>query len=269
MNYAAPPSRDSQVALENIDDFYSAMLEYYDELFPLDPAAAGFFSALKQEIASSSTILPPPMCRYLGVGCATGNLENQLAGEGFDVTGMDRNASMIETAKRRMKRGFSTIRFFELSSIDMKRFLKKGSFNIVACLENTLPYISDETLLRKFFYDAHELLAPGGKLVIHTLNYDYLRDVHPVILPERSSIRVSLSRTLIPSEEGRVLLDASLELGNGRKLVLQRKTSLMPVTAGQIEAFAREAGFASCTLFGGFNGSSWSQESPSTIAVLG
>jgi len=269
MPYNESKNKENNVVIENIQDFYTAILEYYDELFPIDENMVPFFAELQKSLKGFSGSQPSPMCRYLGIGCATGNLENRLAGQGLDVTGIDRNPAMIETAKRRMKRGFSTIRFFEMSAIDIRRFLKKGSFHIIGCLGNVLPYISDETLLRKFFYDARELLVPGGNLVIQTRNYDGMITIKPVRLEDKKSVRVSLSRGYNPSEGGRVYLDATLEQGNGKKLILQKTTEIIPINVEKVEAFAKEAGFQSISLFGDFTRAPWSKSSPSSLIVLG
>ena len=122
MLYNETKNKDNVVVIENIQDFYTAILEYYDELFPIDELTVPFILELQKKQKTFSDSTTAPMCRYLGIGCSTGNLENRLAGQGFDITGIDRNSAMIETAKRRMKRGFSTIRFFEMSAIDIRRF---------------------------------------------------------------------------------------------------------------------------------------------------
>lgn len=269
MNFSTAAYQSPTQTIENMQDYYTTILEYYDELFPVSEDIPNFFRRLQIELKKGMPGQAAALVRYLGIGCATGNLENKLAGSGFDITGIDKNASMIETAKRRMKRGFSTTRFFEMSTIDMRRFLKQGSFNVIACLDNTLPYLTDETLLRKFFHDAKELLAPGGRLVLQTLNYDAIPADKPSRLPDRSSVRVTLQRGYIPDAEGLLTLDSALELGNGKKILLQKTTKVVPLSSTRVEALAREAGFTSCSLFGSYSGDSWSKESPITIALLG
>jgi 2-polyprenyl-3-methyl-5-hydroxy-6-metoxy-1,4-benzoquinol methylase len=268
MNTGTTRSTEPVVTKENIQDFYSAILEYYDELFPLDETAIPFFLSLQQKLKNASPEKTSPLCRFLGIGCATGNLENKLAPNNMDITGIDKNPDMIETAKRRMKRGYSTIRFFEMSSIDMKRFLKARSFQIIACIDNTLPYIADETLIRKFFYDAKELLAPGGILVIQTINMEGLESGKPKVLEERSSIRVSLSRSWIPISHNLYALDAMLEMGNGKKLALQKTANIIALSTSRLESYAREAGFTGCNLQADFSGSRWDSSSANSVMLF-
>lgn len=268
MSYAALHSSESPILLENIQEFYTAIREYYDELFPLNDSVVQFFIKLHQEYIASVINKPIPLFRFLGIGCATGNLENRLSAQGFDITGIDKNSKMIETANRRMKRASSLLRFFEMSTIEMNRFLKKESFNLISCIDDTLPYISDETLLRKFFHDTRTLLAPSGKFVIQTINYDFLQKTKQTYLPDLRSVRVTLQRSLIPIDNNSAILDASLELGNGQKIILQKNTRILPLTATALEAYGQEAGFKSCLLYGDFSFSPWTDESPYTILVF-
>jgi len=268
MSYTSSRPQEPPIQIENLQEFYSAILEYYDELFPLNDSVVNFFTNLQHEQQADSLVQPVPLCRYLGIGCATGTLENRLSTYGLDITGIDKNPDMIETAKRRMKRGYSSLRFFEMSAIDIKRFLKKGSFHIISCINNTLPYVADETLLRKFFHDSRELLVPSGKLIIQTVNYDLMEKNKTFRLPKCNSVRVTLERSYIPAEGGMVILDSALELGNGRKIILQKTTRLLPVTADRLRSFAKEAGFLNCEQFGDFASSPWTEESAGTVLVF-
>ncbi len=268
MNFTTQRTPDPAIYIESLQEFYTVILEYYDELFPLQENCLDFHLMLQKEFQESCPIQPAPLCRFLGIGCATGNLENKLSSYGLDITGIDKNPDMIETANRRMKQGSSTLRFFEMSTLDMKRFLKKGSFNIISCINNLIPYISDETLLRKFIHDARELLAPSGKFVIQTLNFDSFEKNKPKRLPDLTSIRVTLERSLLSAEKGLLTLDASLELGNGQKIILQKKTQMIPTTVSRLESYAKEAGFTGLSLYGDFNLNPWTDESPSTIMIL-
>lgn len=260
--------QDQIEPIETLDEFYDELREYYDELFPLDEGAAALMSGLVEDFRKNSPLQPPPLCRYLGVGCATGTLENRIADVGIDVTGIDRNPDMIETCRRRMKRGYSSVRFFEMAAIDVARYLREGTFHIIACVNNTLPYFADETLIRKFIHDAKRLLAPEGKLVLQVLNFDGLPANRPAPLRERGSVRVTLERSLEAEVEGLRGLKAALERGSGQRLELQAGTKLYPTTKDRLEAWGREAGFENFQWGSDYAGRPWSPESEFTVAVL-
>ncbi len=254
--------------VENLQEFYSRIQEYYDELFPLDERVVRFYQGMEQEYRQSQRGDAIPMFRFLGIGCGTGNLENRLVTLGFDVTGIDKNADMVATAQRRMKRSGASIRFFEMSSIDMRRFLKASSFNAVSSLGNILPFIGDETLIRKFFHDSKALLAPGGALVVELANFDAYRPNETIRLRDKSSVRVLLARSFTPADDGKMLLDVMLELGNGSRIVLQKRTHILPIHSQTAEQWAREAGFTTMNRYSGFDKEPWSAESESMVLVF-
>lgn len=269
MNHNSPFPQEQLEYAETIQEFYDRIREYYDELFPLDEGAVALMKGLVESFRKESAIQPPPVCRYLGVGCATGTLENRISDSTLDVTGIDRNAAMIETCQRRMRRGYSTTRFFEMSAIDIRRFLKPASFNIAACIGNTLPHFGDETLIRKFLHDIRALLAPGGAFVLQTLNFDSFPAGKTVRLGDNASVRATLERSLIPAQDGSWELEATLTHGNGKRLALQKGTRLEPVTKERIEAWGREAGFTTFQYGADYAGRPWTPESEHTVAILG
>lgn len=265
-NHAARPSEPAIIAAD-FQAFNSHLLEYYDELFPLDEDALPFFGDLREEYLATATRQPIPLCRFLGVSCGTGTLENKLALEPFDVTGIDRSPELIGAARRRIKRSSSTVRFFEMATIDMGRFLKEGSFNVVAALSNAVPHLGDEILVRKALHDARRLLAPGGVFVVETENYDRLVRSREPELAERSSMRVRLRRRYAYQNGDRIELEATLETGNGRRIVLPA-AAVYPLTTTRLESLAREAGFAAVSLYGDFARGPWEADGPTTVAEL-
>lgn len=261
-------SQKKNSIIENIQEFYSEILEYYDELFPVNEDALSLIKSLTDQIRKKSPLQPAPLSRYLGIGCATGSFENKVDSLNLEITGIDKNPLMIETAMRRMKGCGTTSRFFEMSIIDIGRFLQQDSFNIITCIENTLPYISDPTLLKKFFHDTKKLLAPDGCLLIQTVNFDSFDCTQPITLPERSSIRVCLKRSYIPRENNLLSLKAELELGNGNKIILPPTTPILPITISLLTELGSEAGFTPPQFYGDFTLSPWTIQSPMTIAVF-
>lgn len=262
MEHTFPGTQTGKSTVGNLQEFYSRIVEYYDELFPMDEGALSCVLRLVEQLKKDSTVSPPPIFRYLGIGCGTGTLENRLSTHNLDITGIDANADMVATAQRRIKASFSTIRFFEMNSLDIGRFLKTSSFNIIACVDNTLPYLGDRTLVRKFFHDTKKLLAPGGFLLLHVYNFGPDGENSSIMLPERSSIRVKLNRKLVPDGAGSLLLDAQLELGNGQIVQLFKSTNILPLQVSEIVEYAREAGFTGTTAFGGYGEEPLSPKDP-------
>ncbi len=267
MEHTFPGTQTEGSTIGNLQEFYSRIVEYYDELFPLDEGALSCILRIVEQLKEESDVSPPPLFRFLGIGCGTGTLENRLSVHNLDITGIDANPDMVATAQRRIKSSFSTIRFFEMNSLDIGRFLKEESFNIIACVDNTLPYLGDITLVRKFLHDTKKLLVPGGFLVLHVYNFGPDGSINSVALPERSSIRVRLSRKLVPDGSGKLLLDAQLELGNGQIVQLYKTTNILPLQISEIIEYAKEAGFSETKAFGGYDETPLVPDSPFAVVI--
>ena len=136
------------------------VIEYYDELYPVTEIQKKFYSS---QIDSYTKPV-----KLLRVGCGTGYLEHLLAREGHDVTGLETSKEMLESANLKRRNQLMSIRFFQMTTLEMTRFLGKGFYNIISCLNDRIIYIHDATLIRKFFFDCKQLLKEDGKLVEKT-----------------------------------------------------------------------------------------------------
>ena len=116
-----------------------SFIEYYDELYPSDENQRRFFTDLLTKYVAPS--------KFLRIGCGTGNLESYLAKNGVDVTGLDTNKDILESANLRRRFPNMAIRFFQMSTIEMTNFLGKNFYNVIACLNDKLIYIHDEMYL--------------------------------------------------------------------------------------------------------------------------
>jgi 2-polyprenyl-3-methyl-5-hydroxy-6-metoxy-1,4-benzoquinol methylase len=181
----------------------------------------------------------------LDLACGTGTYANALARRGFSVTGIDLSPDLIALGRRR---GGGAA----LLTGDMRRFreLAPGPFTRVLCVGNSLPHLADESEVARLLADARAVLAPGGSLVVQTVNFDRgpeLAGLPPLragdLLFERSyawlSGRVTFAATL--SRPGAPPVSASVDL--------------LPLRSERLAALAGKAGFGPVRLAGGFDGS--------------
>ena len=125
--------------------------------------------------------------RALDVACGTGTLALLLADGGWDVTGLDSSAAMLDQADAKAEnmatRGqvvFVQGDMRELTTNDQRSttndqqtqldtlasfVLRPSSFNLVTCVYDSLNYLLDERELAVCFDSVARLLAPGGLLV--------------------------------------------------------------------------------------------------------
>ena len=141
------------------------LAEYYDELYPISQEQQAFYEELLKTY--------PYPAKLLRIGCGTGYFEHKLARQGYDVTGLEVCSEMLESATRRRRLPVTAIRFFNMSTIEMGRFLGKKFYNIISCLNDRLIFIHDAVLMRKFFYDCKSLLSQNGTLILQLPNFEY------------------------------------------------------------------------------------------------
>lgn len=103
------------------------LIEYYDELFPVTGELKSFYNNLISQYESP--------VKFLRVECGTGMLESQLAREGHDVTGIESCQEILRSANLRRRTQLMAIRFFQMSYLDMTKFLGTGFYDVISCLD--------------------------------------------------------------------------------------------------------------------------------------
>jgi 2-polyprenyl-3-methyl-5-hydroxy-6-metoxy-1,4-benzoquinol methylase len=236
------------------------VIEYYDELYPVTEAQKKFYADLMK-----SYQIP---VKFLRVGCGTGYFEHLLARDGHDVTGLETSKEMLESANLKRRNQLMSIRFFLMSSLDMTRFLGKNFYNIISCLNNRISFIHDRTLMRKFFFDCKELLAPEGMTVLQFENYAVYNTMPMSKLPTRESIRAKLYTELWTKDNGAKYISQEVETGNGKVLPVLQDELIYPLTKQEVIDFSKEAGFTKATFYSDFEENPFTGSEPEIIVVL-
>ena len=243
-------------------EFMQNILEYYDELYPVTSIQKDFYRSV---IGGFS--VPP---KVLSIGCGTGSFEHYLSLHDCDVTGIDDYPEFLEAANRRRRQPGVSIRFFQMSTLEMARFLKKGFYSVISCLNNRLVYISDTTLMKKFFFDCKTLLAEGGICVFSLSNFALYARHESYKLPPTGSIRVTLHTEVVPGDPNGWYLVQVIDTGKGKKKNVVEKRCIFPITPEEIREYAAAAGFKKIEMYGSFNRETFLPEkSPAVVCVLG
>ena len=211
------------------------IIEYYDELYPVTEAQKKFY---KEQLKNY-----PDPAKLLRVGCGTGLFEHLLAREGKDVTGTENFQEMLRSANLRRR-------------------------NLISILDDRIIFIHDKTLLRKFFFDCKQLLTQDGSLIISLYNYRKFSKVPLVQLPQRKSLRVTLSTEIASGDNGGFILSQDIETGSGKILPVVSKDKVCPVTDAEIRDFAGEAGFAECEFYSSWEKAPFTGSEDMLIALL-
>lgn len=241
-------------------ELFNNVAEYYDELYPASTEQKDFYKTILSQ-------MPMPV-RVLRIGCATGTFEHYLAKTGIDVTGIDPVTELLESANRKRRTQLMAIRFFQMNSLEMTRFLGKNFYNVVSILDGRIIFTHDPILMRKLFFDCKQLLVENGKLIISLPNFDKYRVESECKLPERTSIRCKLSTKIVRDAEGKAILSQKLETGNGKVIPVSSDVPVYPLTSEEIKTFAKEAGFSTVKLYSDFSLTPFSAESDYVIAEI-
>ncbi len=240
-------------------EIFKNVAEYYDELYPVSEKQKNFY---KNETKS----LGNPV-HFLNVGCGTGVFEIYLSKLGADVTGLEICPDFLESANRKSRTMLMSVRFFQMSYLEMARYLGKGFYNVISILDGRIMFIHDKTLLAKFFYDCRQLLSENGKIIISLPNFEKFAGEN-VALPERESIRVKLCSEIRTNQNGKTEIFQKITTGNGKILPVTENAPIQKITAGQIRELAEKSGFCSVRLYSGFEYEPFGSDSDEIVAVL-
>jgi ubiquinone/menaquinone biosynthesis C-methylase UbiE len=129
----------------------------YDELRPLSKFSQELFSA-----AAAAIALRPGM-NILDVGCGTGRFSTLFAHRGALVTGLDRSATMLTSARASTPAGLA--KKLQYVQADANHGFPPESFDAVAFFMSIQYMLLTDT----FFQTLHEALASDGMVIIVTL----------------------------------------------------------------------------------------------------
>lgn len=107
----------------------------------------------------------PAGAKVLDIGCATGQLVIDMAGQGFEADGIDNAAQMVEQARKRAaESGLSRPERFQVADID--RWKPSSPYAGVSAM-GLVEYVKDTT---QFFDNLQRMLSPNGLAFIESRN---------------------------------------------------------------------------------------------------
>lgn len=150
--------------------------------------------------------------RVLDVGCGGGILSEAMARRGAQVTGIDLAPLTIEIAELHALESQLSIRYVR-EAAETHAAHSAGAYDIVTCMEMLEHVPEPESVLRAL----HDLVKPGGDIVVSTLNRNLKSYLMAVIgaeyvlnlLPRGTH---SYERFIKPSELGRWARGAQLSV---------------------------------------------------------
>ena len=231
-------------------DFYRALSEYYDEIFPLKgPQKTFLHDYLKQESLTS----------VLDIGCGTGTFALEISQIGVQVLGVDLSDEMIEISKKKALETGSSASF---SVADMRELsCLKEQFDGVFCLGNTLAHVSGETELKQVLAQFRE---KGTHLLLQIVNYDRILAKQVKELPIVKTSHLIFYRFYTHRPDGKLDFAMKIEFPDTRQVV-SGINLLFPIKCDILKKALLETGWEVSELWGNFEKELWTEDSPATV----
>lgn len=260
---------------------WTGLAPVYDRLFP--PGRAQL-----ECITTALSRMTYPARFVLDIGCATGGYAMALADRGFSVTGVDLDPEMIRLAELRARERAETaeaaaqswpVPHFVLRDMADLGSLPGGRvqdgetvFDGIICLGNTLAHLLSAAELGTAIGEMARVLAPDGRAILQTVNYDRLRAAGefrfaPLTARTGEGEELVFSRLYLPKADGLVSFVTTLEEARTGRTVLRAETLLRPTVMEELVTIARMAFHGEVQVYGDFLFSQWSEGAPATVVV--
>jgi 2-polyprenyl-3-methyl-5-hydroxy-6-metoxy-1,4-benzoquinol methylase len=214
---------------DNENLYGDAVSAYYDLLYP--PADI-------PDMVRFVTELEPPGARVLDFGVGTGRTAIPLSLADYDVVGLDVSEAMLNALREKdVEERITLVRgdFTDVSG--------RHAFELVVCLNNTLPMVLDAVRRQQVFHNAAANLKPGGHLVLETASpFPYLRGEtrRYQFAPLGRGDKVLMDVVTVDAMEMRLFLVRSIVMPGGLMTFAEQNHLLTPM---EMDIMADAAGF--------------------------
>ena len=218
---------------------YSNIAEYYSQIFPLDPDRVSF-------IRSHFNMEAP---KLLDIGCSSGDSAISLAEHGCTVTGIDTDGNMIKTARLKKQTQDGNPDFKVMDMLDIGSL---PEFDGIVCFGNTLPHLSSQKLVLKFFKLVWQRLVKGGFFIFQILNYDKIMRNRTSHFPVIENENFCFKRFYTFSHAGNISFNIEFNDKKNRKSY-QDQTILLPLLQDELIKYLTSSGFSDINIYADYS----------------
>lgn len=199
---------DRRTTTETIyDTFYSSV---YDQLIRSEPK-----DLFEVKLLMDKTNLSKKQSRILDIGSGTGHQAGILSKQGYKVVGLDSAKAMISRAKK----VYPNVDF-QLGNATNNMLYESGAFSHIMLLYFSIYYIKNK---KQLFDNCFSWLAPGGYMLLHTVNRDKFDPILPsgspfYIIPPQKYAKTRVTETSVVFDKFKYKADFKLN-GDTAKFV--------------------------------------------------
>lgn len=235
--------------------FYKSISKHYKSIFPYNSAQNNFI--LKHINNTNTSYL-------LDIGCAIGELANNLSYNFKKIDAIDLDIDMLEIAKQQKVN--SNIEFEALNMLQLKDKYDSDTLDAISCFGNTLVHLNSEDEVSDFFNISYSILKEKGKLLIQIINYDRIIDNNINYLPTIENEDIKFIRNYTYNKKDKISFETCLEIKEESKLI-KNSIQLLDIRKETINKLLTEAGFKDIEYYGNFKSESLNKESIPLIIV--
>lgn len=235
------------------NQFYSSISKYYSEIFPYQPMQLQFVKNRVGDLKGKN---------ILDIGCATGELAFQLAGEGAKVIGIDLNEDLLSQANnhndfriadsKKREPEFASPVFQVGNMLELVTDFQEKQFDNILCFGNTLVHLPSLMLMRQMFEGVFKVLKPGGYFLLQILNYDFILGEPVTELPVIDSENIRFVRKYVIEDKSPLIrFQTQLEIKKEERTV-NNETLLFALKSADLVELLEETGFKEIELFSNF-----------------
>jgi SAM-dependent methyltransferase len=202
-----------------------------------------------------------PPAAVLDVGCGQGRHAIELALRGYDVTGLDLSAYLLEIAAGRASTAKVRVRLLQG---DMREPLARGPFHLALNLFTSLGYFAEEKDNRRVLESITAVLAPGGRLLVEVLNGQRERERFEPVQWFSVGKTAVMERRKLEESGTRLVVERTVSTPNARQTDVH---AIRIYSGAELEQALYAAGFAGVRLYGDWNGEPLTAQSTRVLAV--
>jgi len=208
-------------------------------------------------------IQPPPGAAVLDLCCGPGRHALELARRGFQITGVDRTARYLASARAAATREGLTIEFVQE---DMRHFQRSAAFDLALNLFSSFGYFEDIGEDLQVLRHLHRSLKPGGQVLLEMAGKEPLaRTFQPRTWHRHTERDEYLLEERIVREGWRWIENHWIWLHGAEQQVFTFGIRLY--SGAELTDLLVEAGFSDVQLYGSLAGTPYDHTAQRLVAV--